>query len=417
MRSIRFVEFSPLKQSLGLSGNSVSDDASGQRPQSFTGGQPAFSKRCQRINKSKQALKKPKKTQWQRSKSVRSSCRRSSLITHQSRSNEFAQADPSTTPTTSVDSDPNAFRQPSSMSEENIESTQNDQNSEAEFRKLNSNLSNYIDLVNQLFITTTSTNSGHEVTEPRVVNLARKGINLKNWLESCLNQTFNSRPISRQVFLQPEITEKMRELIVLWLFGVNKMFKLHQETFFNAVELFDRCLACSSFLVDELQLLAITVLQIAAKFEDKVRFSYRDLAALSDQAFGVAGIANMEARVLALLDYNVHCFTSFDFFQMIRLFAENGHKDVNAFTGFILHLMMVQPRYLDFDVRVVAISAICFAILTTGDKKYLGVLQSAFKCFSTSWSQLDEYVACFQYIDNLIRTPIGQQFLQRFLQA
>lgn len=420
MRSTRFIEFSPIEQSLGLSGNSANEDISNQRLQLLKDNRLGCFKRSQRIKKLKQVVEEPQQAKWHsRSKKAKSS-RRSSLATLQSQSNKPQNANQSTTPTTFGNSDPSTFRLSSDqlfLTGEDIELIHNDHNPEVELQEPNSNLSNYIDLINQLFMTTAYLSSDCDMTKSCTIDLLYRGINVRNWLGDCFKQPTPLQPTSKQVFSRTEITEQMRELIVVWLYGVNKMFKFQQQTFLNAVYLVDRCLARSPFLPAELQLLAVTALEIAAKFEDKVRFSYHDLAALSDQAFGSAEIISMEARILELLDYDIHCFTAFDLFQVIRLFSEGAHKDVNAFTGFILHLMMVQPRYLDFDIAVLATSAACFAILTTGNTRYLSVLQDALKCFNSGCFKLNEYAACFQYIDYLIRAPVGQQLLQKFLQA
>ena len=67
---------------------------------------------------------------------------------------------------------------------------------------------------------------------------------------------------------QSEITDRMRSILVDWLIEVHRMFKLMPETLFLAINIIDRFLSLRSISRDKLQLVGITSMLIASKYEE-----------------------------------------------------------------------------------------------------------------------------------------------------
>ncbi|PWZ52757.1 Coatomer subunit beta'-1 [Zea mays] len=68
--------------------------------------------------------------------------------------------------------------------------------------------------------------------------------------------------------IQKDICPKMRVVLVDWLVEVAKEFKLHAETLHLAVSYVDRFLTMNVVAWDKLQLLGVTALLVAAKYEE-----------------------------------------------------------------------------------------------------------------------------------------------------
>lgn len=66
---------------------------------------------------------------------------------------------------------------------------------------------------------------------------------------------------------QPDITEHMRAVLLNWLIDVHIKYKLQPETLFVAVHLLDAYLSKRVVSRTQLQLVGITSLWIAAKYE------------------------------------------------------------------------------------------------------------------------------------------------------
>jgi hypothetical protein len=67
---------------------------------------------------------------------------------------------------------------------------------------------------------------------------------------------------------QPHINERMRSILVDWLVEVHLKFKLVPETLYLCVNIIDRFLALQEVSRPKLQLLGVTALLVAAKYEE-----------------------------------------------------------------------------------------------------------------------------------------------------
>lgn len=67
---------------------------------------------------------------------------------------------------------------------------------------------------------------------------------------------------------QTDINEKMRGILVDWIIEVHLRFKLMPEVLFLTVNLIDRYLEKTSIMRTSLQLVAVSALLIASKYEE-----------------------------------------------------------------------------------------------------------------------------------------------------
>lgn len=67
---------------------------------------------------------------------------------------------------------------------------------------------------------------------------------------------------------QPEINERVRAILVDWLIEVHKRFELRPESLYLTVNIMDRFLSKEAVPTRELQLLCISSMLIACKYEE-----------------------------------------------------------------------------------------------------------------------------------------------------
>ena len=67
---------------------------------------------------------------------------------------------------------------------------------------------------------------------------------------------------------QPEINEQMRAILVDWLVEVHTKFELSPETFYLTINIIDRFLAVKTIARRELQLVGISAMLTASKYEE-----------------------------------------------------------------------------------------------------------------------------------------------------
>lgn len=123
---------------------------------------------------------------------------------------------------------------------------------------------------------------------------------------------------------QPHINERMRSILVDWLVEVHLKFKLVPETLYLTVNLIDRYLEKQQVARPRLQLVGVTSLLIASKYEEIYPPELRDLVYICDRAYTKQDILAMEESILKTLEYNVTIPSAHIF--LVR-FLKAGHAD------------------------------------------------------------------------------------------
>ena len=92
---------------------------------------------------------------------------------------------------------------------------------------------------------------------------------------------------------QTDINDKMRAILIDWLVEVHLKFKLMSETLFLTTNLIDRFLTKESVSRKNLQLVGVTAMLLAAKYEEIWAPEVRDFVYISDKAYNRQQILDM----------------------------------------------------------------------------------------------------------------------------
>ena len=84
---------------------------------------------------------------------------------------------------------------------------------------------------------------------------------------------------------QTDINASMREILVDWLIEVHLKFKLLPETLYLTVNLIDRYLEKQNVLRNKLQLVGVTAMLIASKYEEISPPIVTDFVYITDNAY------------------------------------------------------------------------------------------------------------------------------------
>ncbi|PHU13223.1 hypothetical protein BC332_20153 [Capsicum chinense] len=105
-------------------------------------------------------------------------------------------------------------------------------------------------------------------------------IYLYYWVIEAQNQ-----PIENYMEIQKEITPQMRGILINWLIEVHLKFDLMQETLFLMVTLLDYYLSLARVKKNDLQLVGLTSLLLASKYEDLWHPRIVDLLSISGESY------------------------------------------------------------------------------------------------------------------------------------
>jgi len=107
----------------------------------------------------------------------------------------------------------------------------------------------------------------------------------------------------------------MRSILVDWIIEVHFQFKLKVESLFLTINLIDRFLEKVSVTKETLQLVGVSAMLIACKYEEIWPPLIKDYIHISDNAYTKDQIIAMELSMLTELDFNVNFVSSYSFLE------------------------------------------------------------------------------------------------------
>nr|XP_013798055.1 PREDICTED: G2/mitotic-specific cyclin-B1-like [Apteryx mantelli mantelli] len=102
-----------------------------------------------------------------------------------------------------------------------------------------------------------------------------------------------------------EITGNMRAILIDWLVQVQMKFRLLQETMYMTVAIIDRFLQDNTVSKKTLQLVGVTAMFIASKYEEMYPPEIGDFAFVTDHTYTKSQIRQMEMKILRALDFGL----------------------------------------------------------------------------------------------------------------
>ena len=173
---------------------------------------------------------------------------------------------------------------------------------------------------------------------------------------------------------QTEINEKMRLILVDWLVDVALKFKLHAETFFLAVDLMDRYLAVTKTTRSHLQLVGITCILIAAKYEEIWPPEVKDCINISANTYTRDDILKMERAICGSLQFKLTVPTPFPYLARLLDCAEAEEITRNT-AFFFLENAVLDYKGLQFLPSQLANASLLLAHLTLKKEPWSATLQ------------------------------------------
>jgi len=163
---------------------------------------------------------------------------------------------------------------------------------------------------------------------------------------------------------QVDINEKMRAILVDWLVEVHRMFKLLPETLFLAVNLIDRFLEVKPVAREKLQLVGITSMLIASKYEEIYAPECNDFVYISDGAYSKEQILNMEQLILNTLNFNLTHPSPLHFLRRYSKAAGSDYT-IHTLCKYLIELMLIDVKLLKYTPSQIAAGSVYIARLMT----------------------------------------------------
>jgi G2/mitotic-specific cyclin-B, other len=169
-----------------------------------------------------------------------------------------------------------------------------------------------------------------------------------------------TRPFPYMERRQPELNSVMRAILVDWLVEVHMKFRLLPETLYLCVNIIDRYLALQKVLRNKLQLVGVTALLIACKYEEIYPPEVRDCVYITDRAYTRQEVLDMEAAIVKALKFTLTVPTGYPFIQRF-LHVTKSTAVVRHLASYYMERMLQEHSALAFKPSLMAAAAVCLA--------------------------------------------------------
>ncbi|EPX75287.1 G1/S-specific B-type cyclin Cig2 [Schizosaccharomyces octosporus yFS286] len=159
---------------------------------------------------------------------------------------------------------------------------------------------------------------------------------------------------------QQELTWKMREILNEWLVEIHTNFCLMPETLFLAVNIVDRFLSLRACSLTKFQLIGISALLIASKYEEVMCPSIQNFVYMTDGAFTAEDVCTAERYILRVLDYDLGFPSPLNLIRRISK-CENYDVQTRTLGKYLTEIYLFEHRLLQYRPSMIAASSMYLA--------------------------------------------------------
>lgn len=177
------------------------------------------------------------------------------------------------------------------------------------------------------------------------------------------------RDLEKSTMPNPEYMEHqtslqwhLRGVLVDWLIEVHTRFHLLPETIFLAVNIIDRFLSARVVELDRLQLVGITAMFIASKYEEVLSPHVQNFKHVADDGFTEDEILKAERFVLSALNYDLSYPNPMNFLRRISK-ADNYDIQTRTLAKYLLEISLLDHKFMKYPPSLIAAASMYLARL------------------------------------------------------
>jgi len=216
---------------------------------------------------------------------------------------------------------------------------------------------------------------------------------------------------------QDEIQWHMRATLIDWLLQVHMRYHMLPETLWIAVNLVDRFLSARIVSLAKLQLVGVTAMFIASKYEEILAPSVEEFVFMTDNGYSREEILKGERIILSTLDFDVSTYCSP--YSWVRRISKADDYDIQTRTlcKFLMEVTLLSHLFLRARPSLIAAIGMYLA------KRMLdGVWDDAFVYYSR-FTEAQLVPGATLILDKLVEPGFEEQFVfkkyasKKFLKA
>lgn len=180
-------------------------------------------------------------------------------------------------------------------------------------------------------------------------------------------------PINVNYLEGQEVTGKMRSILIDWLCQVHHRFNLLQETLYLTVAVIDRFLQATTVTRKKLQLVGVTAMLIASKYEEMYAPEVADFVYITDNAYTKKEILEMEQTIFRALNFSFGRPLCLHF---LRRNSKAGQVDASKHTlaKYLMELTITEYDMVHHSPSHIAAAALCLSMKLLDGSKWTETL-------------------------------------------
>ncbi|KAL1534197.1 cyclin [Salvia divinorum] len=148
--------------------------------------------------------------------------------------------------------------------------------------------------------------------------------------------------------IQKDVTANMRGVLIDWLVEVAEEYKLLPDTLYLAVSYIDRFLSCNALNRQRLQLLGVSSMLVASKYEEISPPHVDDFCYITDNTYSKKDVVTMEADVLKFLCFEMGNPTAKTFLRKFTRICQEDGEALNLQLEFLAYYL-AELSLLDYE--------------------------------------------------------------------
>ncbi|XP_075688656.1 G2/mitotic-specific cyclin-B1-like isoform X2 [Rhinoderma darwinii] len=184
----------------------------------------------------------------------------------------------------------------------------------------------------------------------------------------------DAQPVRRHYLAGQEVTGHMRAILIDWLVQVQMKFRLLQETMFMTVGIIDRFLQENPVPKNQLQLVGVTAMFVAAKYEEMYPPEIGDFTFVTDHTYTKAQIREMERNILFVLKFSLGRPLPLHFLRRASKVGEVTAEQHNL-AKYLMELVMVDYEMVHYPPSLIAAAASCLSLRVLSAGEWTPTLQ------------------------------------------
>lgn len=172
---------------------------------------------------------------------------------------------------------------------------------------------------------------------------------------------------------QDHLEWHLRGVLVDWLIEVHTRFHLLPETLFLTVNIIDRFLSTRQIDLEKLQLVGITAMFIASKYEEVLSPHVQNFKHVADDGFSEEEILAAERYVLAALNYDLSYPNPMNFLRRISK-ADGYDIQTRTLGKYLMEISLLDHRFMGYHPSHIAATSMYLARLVLDRGEWVGFL-------------------------------------------